>query len=97
GEQDLRLRCARCEHLRGYPGVLRELAELAVDRHEVARPHQREHQLHLLFTAMARHVHMLDALVNHVRPTAGEMIDDATDRLFVPWNRTRREDDGVVR
>ena len=42
-----------------YPRVLRKLPILAMDRDEVARPDQREHELQLFSRAVARHVDML--------------------------------------
>ena len=62
GQEDLRLRLAPGEHALGDARMLRQLPELAVNRHEIARPHERQHQLQLLLAAVARDVDVLDAL-----------------------------------
>jgi hypothetical protein len=41
-------------------------------------------------------VDVLDALVNHIRAAAREVVDDAADRLLVARNRARRQHDGVL-
>src|SRR5207244_853533 len=41
----------------GQPGVFGKLPELAVNRHEEARPHQVQHELHLFDAAVAGDVH----------------------------------------
>ena len=47
------------------------LAERPVDRDETARPHEREQQLQFLLAPVARHVDVLDALVDRCRRRAG--------------------------
>ena len=76
--------------------VLRQLPVLAVNRHEVARPHERQHQLQLLFAAVPRDVDVLDPLVDDVGAAARDVVDHAADRFLVPGNRPRREHDRVV-
>ena len=71
------------EHAAGDPRVLRQLAVLAVDRHEVARPDQRQHQLQLFLAAVARDVDVLDALVDDVGAAPREVVHHAADRLLV--------------
>ena len=44
---------AREAQVLGQPRMLGKLPELAVDRHEVPRPHQVQHQLHLLHAAVS--------------------------------------------
>ena len=85
------------EHPLGDARVLRQLAVFAVDRHEVARPDQRQHQLQLFLAAVAGHVHVLDAFVDDVGAAAREVVHHAADRLLVAGNRARREHDRVVR
>ena len=67
-----------------------------MNRHEVARLHEREHQLQLFLAAVARHVHVLDAFVDDFGAAPRDVIHDAADGLFVAGNGARREDDGVV-
>ncbi len=85
-QQNLRPRIAPREHTPGHARMLRQLTILAVDGHEIARPHEREHQLQLFVAAMAGDVHVLDPLVNDVRAAPREMIDHAADRFLVPGN-----------
>ncbi len=73
-EQDLRLRIAAGEHPPRDARVVGQLPVLAVHRDEVAGLHQRQDQLQLFLAAMSGHVHVLDALVDHGRAAAGEMI-----------------------
>jgi len=96
GEENLGLRVASGEHALGHAGMLRQLAILAMDRDEVARAHEREHQLELFLAAVAGDVDVLDAFVNHVGAAPGKVIDHAPDRLLVPRNRARRDHDRVV-
>ena len=79
GQQHLRLRLAPGEHALGDARVLRQLPELAVNRHEIARPDERQHQLQLLLAAVARDVNVLDALVNHVGAAPRDVVDHAPD------------------
>ena len=67
-EQRLRMRVAPGNTFRDAR-VLRQLAVLAVDRDEVARPHERQHQLELFF-AQCPETCVLDALVNDVGAAA---------------------------
>ena len=83
GQQDLAASVAAGEHALGDPRVLRQLAVLAVDRHEVARPDQRQHQLQLFLAAVAGDVDVLDALVDHVGAAAGDVVHHPADRLLV--------------
>src|SRR5436309_9136275 len=66
GAQDLRLRLTAGEDALGDSGMLRELPELAMNRHEVPGADERQHQLQLLLAAMPRDVDVLDPLVNDV-------------------------------
>ena len=79
----------RCSARRAWLG---ELAELAVDGHEVARAHQVEDQLLLLRAGMAgdvqRRVH---AAVHHVGAAARQVVDHAEDGLFVAGDDARAE------
>ena len=56
GQQHLHRRSAPAMTRLRDARVLRQLAILAVDRHEVARPHQREHQLQFLRAAVSGHM-----------------------------------------
>lgn len=69
---------------------------LAMDRHEVLRLHDGEHDLQLLGPGMARHVHPRPALVVHVGADLGQLVDDPGDGLLVAGNRRGRDDDGVA-
>ena len=60
----------------------RELAILPVYRHEVARSDQREHELQLFLAAVARHVHVLRALVHDVGAAPRDVIHHAADAPF---------------
>ncbi len=94
-QQDLGPGRASREHPLRNARVLRELPVLAVNRHEVTRPNQRQHQLDLFFAAVAGDVDVLDALVNHLGAAAREVVDHPADGLFVARNRARRQHDGV--
>src|ERR1035441_6918169 len=60
--------------------VLGELAELAVDGHEVARPYQVQDQLHFLHAGMPENVHRrIHAAVQYVGSAARHMVDHAED------------------
>ena len=83
-------------HPLGDAGVLRQLAVLAVNRHEVARPDQREHQLQLLGAAVSGDVDVLHVGRDDVGAAAGDVAHRAGDRLLVAGNRARREHHGVV-
>ena len=94
--EHFRARLAPREHARGDPGVLRELAVFAVNRHEVARLDERQHQLQLFLAAVAGHVHVFDAFVHDLRAAPRDVIHHAADRLFVSRDRAGREHDRVV-
>ena len=59
-------------------------------------PHQREHQLELLFAAVPRHVDVTRRLGDHLGAAAGHVIHDSTDGLFVAGNSARRQHDRVA-
>ena len=64
----------------GQARVLGKLAELAVDRHEVPRPHQIQHQLHLLDAGVAGDVQRrIHAAVQHVGAAPRHVVDHAED------------------
>ena len=69
--------------------VLRQLPVFAVNRNEIPRPYERQHQLQLFGAAMTRHVHVFDALVNHFCAATGEMIHHVSDRLLVARDGAR--------
>jgi hypothetical protein len=81
----------------GQAGVLRELAELAVNGHEIARPHQVEHQLHFLHAGVPgdvqRRVH---AAVHDVGPAARHVVDHAEDGLLIAGNDARAQNHRVA-
>ena len=74
--QDDRIVCGHA-HLHRDFGMALQHSVLAVHRNEVLRPHQRLHELELLLAGMAGDVHIRDAVVNHVRADAVELVDDA--------------------
>ena len=96
GEEDLGPRIAPLEDALGDPAVLRELPVFAVHRDEEPRLHQRQHQLQLFLAAVPGHVHVLDALVDHLGAAAGQVVDHAADRPLVAGNRSRGQHHRVV-
>ena len=70
--------------------------ELAVDRDEVLRLRQAEHQLQLLLARVSRHVGPLDRVVVHVRAGLEQVVDGPADVLLVAGNRARADDDRVA-
>ena len=68
-------RSRRCWASAGVPG---QLPVFAVNRNEVARAHQVQHQLQLFGAAVAGNVHRrIHGAVDHVRAALGEVIDHA--------------------
>ena len=74
-----------------------ELLILAVHREEELRLGEREHDLQLLLAGVARDVHLVHPLVDHVGAQPHQVVDDAADRLFVAGNGVGADDDEVVR
>ena len=82
----------------GQPGVLRKLPVLAVNRHEIARPHQIQHQPQLFHRPVSGNVQRrIHAAVHHVRAALREMVDHAEDRLLIARNDARTEHHRVAR
>ena len=77
--------------------VRREHPVLAVDRHHVARPQQREHRPQLLLARVAGDVHGRDLLVQHLGPRARELVDRVVHAQLVPGHRLRGDDHRVAR
>src|ERR1044071_4461299 len=86
----------RHAHVLSQPSVSHQVAILAVDRHEVARPGELEHRLQLFLARMAGNVNLRDLLVVHLRATPVKMIDQIGNRLLVAGNELRRKDYGVA-
>ena len=72
--------------------VQHHVAVLAVDRHEVLRPHQRLHDLQLFLRGVAAHVDVGDAVVEHVRAEPEQVVDRAVHQRLVAGNGRRRQD-----
>jgi hypothetical protein len=69
---------ARGAQMLGQACVLGELPELAVDRHEVPRPHQVQDQLHFFHAGVPGNMHRrVHAAVQHVGPAARHVVDHA--------------------
>ncbi len=83
------------DHL-GDAGVAGELPELAVHRHEVARPHQRQHQLELVDAAVPRDVDVPRVLGHDLDLALGQVVDHPANRPLVAGNGAGREHHGVV-
>ncbi len=77
--------------------MLFQLLILAVNREEVFRPCQREHQLLLLLTGVAGHMHIIHGFVNYFRPKLQQPVDDLCHHFFVPGDWICRNDDKIVR
>ena len=78
------------------PAVLDEHPELAVDRDEVPRTCQVEHELQLLLARVPRHVGVADRVVEDVRAILEEVVDRPCDHLLVARDRAGADDDGVA-
>ena len=77
-----------------------DLPQLAVDRDEVARARQGEHDLELLPAGVPRDVQRRARAHDHVGAASVQVVDDAIDRLLVAGDGARRQHDdvpGVVR
>src|ERR1022692_627133 len=83
---------ARGAQMLGQACVLGELPELAVDRHEVPRPHQVQDQLHFFHAGVPGNVHRwIHAAVQHVGPAARHVVDHAEDALLVARDDARAQ------
>src|SRR5258708_32600652 len=71
-EQHLYGLLGAAHHAPGDARMLRELAILAVDRDEVARPDERDYQLQLFNAAVPRHMDVLHIVGYDVRAQAGD-------------------------
>ena len=71
--------------------------ELAVDRDEVLRLRQAEHQLQLFLAGVARDVGPLDRVVEDVRAGLEQVVDRPADVLLVAGDRAGADDDRVAR
>ena len=70
---------------------------LAVDADEVLRLHDAVHDLQLLARRVPAHVDGIEAVVDHPRARAEEVVDVLVDQHLVPRDRVGGQDDGVVR
>ena len=81
----------------GELGVLRHLPVFAVDRHEIARAHQIQHQPQLLRAAVAgdvdRRVHRA---VDHVGAALRDVVDHPVDAFFVSGDDAGAQRDGIA-
>ncbi len=77
--------------------MARQLPVLAMDRHEIARTHERQHELQLLFAAVPGNMHVLEPLVDHLGAASGDVVDHSSDGFFIPRDGTCREHHGVAR
>ncbi len=94
GDEDV---VARDAGLLRQVAVRDEHAILAVDRDEVFRPHEVEHQQQLFLRGMSRDVGVAARSVDHVGADAIEVVDRLCDRLLVAGDRRRRDHDRVAR
>ena len=76
--------------------VLDQHPELAVDRDEVLRLGQVEHQLQLFLAGVAGDVRALDGVVVDVGAGLEQVVDRARDVLLVARDRARADDDRVA-
>ena len=96
GEQHLQLAVGPRHDAFRDARMLRQLPVLAVNRHEVARADQRDHQLQLLRGPVARHVDVLHVRRDDVGAAPRDVAHRPGNRLLVARNRPRREHDDVV-
>ena len=75
--------------------MLDQHPELAVDRDEVLRPRQAEHQLELFLAGVTRDVGVLDGVVVDVRAGLEEVVDGARHVLLVAGDGAGADDDRV--
>ena len=62
----------------GQPRMLGQLPVFAVDRHEVARPHQVQHQLQFFHAAVSGNVQRrIHAAVHHIGAAPRHVVDHA--------------------
>lgn len=71
-------------------------AVFAVHRDEIFRFHQRVHEFEFLLACVAGDMHVGNAVVNHVRAAAIQLIDDPGNHDFVARNRRRGNDHRVT-
>ena len=78
--------------------MAKQLPIFAVNRYEVARAHQVQHQLLLFLAGVPGNVQQAAAVVViDQRLAAVHMIEHAENRFFVAGNDARRQDHGVLR
>ena len=76
----------------GQAGVLGKLPELAMNRHEIARSHQIQHQFHLFHAGVSGDMHRrIHAAIHHVGAAARHVVDHAEDGFFVARNDARAQ------
>ena len=72
-----------------------QVAVLTVNRHEVLRPHQAQHQLEFLLAGMPVDMDRRDAVVEHLGALPKQIVDRMTDWEFVAWDGSGRDHHGV--
>ena len=82
---------------RREPRVLREHPVLAVDGHQVPRPHQAQQLEQVFAAAVAGDVNAGGARMHHVAAAAEQVADQPRDDALVAGDRARREHHGVAR
>ena len=87
-----------CTQMLGQPRVLRQLPVLAVDRHEISRPHQVQHQLHLLRRCRDRRRAAADSCVPYSTSAPRRAMWSIMRKMAfsLPGNDARAEHDRVA-
>ena len=69
---------------------------LAMDRNEILRLDDAEHELLLLLTGVAGYMDVIHFFVDDLRPQLHQLIDHLADSFFIAGDRICRNDDAVV-
>src|SRR6202158_504698 len=77
-------------------GVQQELAVLAVDRNEVARPRRVEHLAQLVPLRVTCYVHVAHLRVEDASAVAVQVVDSLVEHSLVTRNRPRRDHDPIA-
>ena len=97
GLHDERLFQTDAAQVRSQTNVLRHLPVFAVYRHEIAGPHQIQHQAQFFHRTVSgdvqRRVH---TAVHHIRATLRQVVNHAEDALLITWNDARTQHHGVA-
>ncbi len=86
----------RHAHVLGQAPVAHEMAILAVDRHEIARPGELQHRLKLFLARVTGNVDLRNFFVVHLGAAPIKVIDQIGNRFLVAGNELGGKNHGVA-